>query len=189
MREQLQLLLSKISRLLSNEDIAFKVYLSLGAAVVLTVGLFGIVPGVKAVYENFNLVREMKTTNAMLNKKIQDLETAKTGLDNIGNNLSYLEYNLPTNFDIQNYMIVFVFVAGDSNYVVDRFSPYNSQGNAVEILITLIGKGDLSRLITNLEKINRISEVEDIRLKRSDAYDEITLRVRTFIMENLSADK
>ena len=183
MKERPQLFFNKINRLISNEAISFKFYLFWGILAILTIGLFGILPGVKTVYENYRLVSDMKTTNVMLVKKIQDLDKVKSSLDNVGSNILYLEANLPRNFEIQNYMIIFVFAAGDANFVVDRFTPYSSEGNAVDILITLIGDGDLYKLISNLESINRISEVQDIKMTKTAAYNEITLKVRTFIME------
>ena len=189
MKEKLQLFFSKITRLISNEDVSFKIYLVAAIVALLTIGLFGVFPGLKTVYENYKLVLEMKNTNVMLTKKIQDLETAKSSLDNVGNNVLYLKNSLPANFDIQNYMVIFVFAAGNADLVVDRFTPYDNQGNAVDILVNLIGNGDLYRLISNLESINRVSEVQDIRVKKAEAYNEITLKVRTFIMEKLSSDK
>ena len=132
---------------------------------------------------NYKLVREMTKTNVMLRKKITDIADAKDKMDDISDFLKLLEIYLPDNFNIQNYIVDFVFSAGDADYVIDRFTPVKQDKGSVDIAVNLIGTGDPLKLIKNIESLIRVTEIQEVRFSKGVDFNELTLTVKTFIME------
>lgn len=183
MRDRLQRTYNNISRLISNEYIAYKIYLVWLVMTLVLFGFFGIYPLSKSIFANYKLTREMVKTNSMLTKKIADITDAKEKMDRVSGFLNLLELYLPEEFSTQNYMVDFIFVAADGDYVVDRFTPLAQTPTIVDISVNLIGIGDFLKVINNLEALIRVTEIQNIRFTKNVEYNELTLTVRTFIME------
>lgn len=183
MKERINLLLSNIKRLISNEEILYRAYLVLTVAAVVFVGLFGIIPASKNTVSNLKLVMEMNKTNKMLSNKVIELKKAEESLNNVGNNVFFLENYLPENFNIQNYMVDFVFAAGDADFVVSRITPIKEKNGSVDIYVSMLGTRDLVKLINILESLNRVSEIQEIRVTKGLEYNTLSMTLRTFIME------
>lgn len=185
MKEKLYLLISNTSRLLSNERISYRLYMILAATSFLVIGIFGIVPSTKNIIFNITLVSDMVKTNTMLSNKLVELKTAEQELSSVGSNIFLLENYLPEDLNIQNYLIDFVFVAGEAEFIVERVSPLNENGGSgsIDLSVVMIGNGDLSKLITLLESLSRVTEIQSLSVVKSGEYDTLTMTVRTFIME------
>jgi hypothetical protein len=183
MKLKTKTLYSDLQRHLSNEEIAYKVYLYWAFIVVVFIGIFGIFLLLKTINSNLQLGREVKDTNIALREKIQEINEIKSSLDDIGDNVLFLDFFLPDRFELHVYMIDFVFLAGGSGFVVERFAPGNIQGNKVDLSVSIVGEGNLKELVRNLEMSNRISEITNLLVFKGSEYPTTSMQISTYIME------
>lgn len=174
---------SNLSRSISNKDTLFRIYLYWAVLSVVFLGFFGIYPTAKAILNNLSIISEMKSVNTGLEKRLFDLLALKIKLDKVKNEIPLLDNYLPETFEIQNYMVDFVVASQEAGFNVQSFVPLQEESSSVYVNVELLGEGDVVGLIKNIEKLNRVTEVESVLLSRQAPYDILTLVVKNFIME------
>jgi len=183
MKQRFQRILNNITRFITNEETQFRIYLYWAIAAVLVIGFFGIYPFTKSLINKIQVFSSMTSVNNNLSTKTKDLSIAETKLAEAGGDVLFIDNYLPETFNIQNYMVDFVVAVADGGFTVDTFTPVKQAGNAYELAIAMSGNGDIIKIIKNLEALNRVSEVESLRLYRNTEGINLNLLVKTFIME------
>lgn len=183
MKEKIQKIRNNLTRLVTNEEVSYKIYLYWAALTVLLVGVFGIYPLTRALVGKYQISRQMTRLNKDLLKKINEISDASEKIKTVGSDVLYLNNYLPEDFDTQNYMIDFVTAAGKAGYYVDTFTPLTQEGSVIEISAGLSGEGNLVELTENLENMNRVSEIQNVGLTKGGAVDTLRLNIKTYIME------
>ncbi|MFZ2664110.1 MAG: hypothetical protein WAX66_02005 [Patescibacteria group bacterium] len=183
MRERFNLLISNLKRVLSNDDLAYKMYMILAVLTFVLVGVFGIIPSSKTLISNVKLVVDLNKNNIMLSNKLAELKKVENELSVVTNNIFFLENYLPTEFNIQDYIVDFVFATGEAEFALDRITPVKEGTSGVDLAVVIVGSGDPVRLISILESLNRVTEIQDLRISKSGEYATLSMLVRTFIME------
>ena len=183
MNKQFSKISSSLSRFLSNEFLALRMYQywTLGVAVIF--GFFGIYPNVKAISQKVPLVYEMNKVNKDLSSKAIELWELESVLKEVRSDVGFLHSYMPNNFDIQNYMVDFVISAAQTGFLVDRFSPAEKDGNVTEISITLLGGGDLVALVNLLEDMERVTEVSQLVYTIEESGERLRIVVNTYSMQ------
>jgi len=174
---------NNFSRIVSNKDTLFRIYLYWAILSVVFLGIFGIYPTAKSILNDLSIISEMKSVNLGLERRLSDLFTLKMQLDKVKNEIPLLDYYLPETFEIQNYMVDFVVASQEAGFNVQSFVPVQEESSSVYVNVGLLGEGDVVELIKNIEELNRITEVESVLLSRQAPYDILTLVVKNFIME------
>ena len=183
MREKFNLLISNLKRVLSNDDLVYRMYMILAVLTFVLVGIFGIVPSSKTLVSNIKLAVDLNKSNIMLSDKLVDLRKVESELNAVTNNIFFLENYLPTEFNIQDYIVDFVFATGEAEFSLDRITPVKEGASGVDLAVVIVGNGDPVKLISVLESLNRVTEIQDLRVSKSGEYATLSMLVRTFIME------
>jgi hypothetical protein len=183
MKERINLITNNINRLLSNEEISYRVYLVLAVVTFVVVGLFGVIPSTKNLISNITLASSINKDNSSLLSKLIELKKVEIQLNNVGSNILFLDSYLPENFDIQNYLVDFVFASGEADFVVERVTPFNEDKDNIDLSLVMIGNGDSIKLINVLESLNRITEVQSLNVSKGKEYNTLSMLIKTFIME------
>jgi hypothetical protein len=183
MKEKINLLFNNINRLLSNEEVSYRLYLTLAVATFVIVGIFGIIPSTKNLISNITLAKDIRKNNVALAGKLIELKKSGVDLNNVGTNISFLDSYVPEDFNLQNYLVDFVFASGEADLVLERLIPIDEESGSVNLSVSMIGNGDPLKLINVLESLNRISEIQSFSVFKGMEYNTISMIIKTFIME------
>jgi len=183
MNKWLSKMLSSLSRFLSNEFLALRMYQYWALGTVVFFGFFGIYPNVKAIFQKVPLVYEMSKINKDLSSKAIELSKLENVLKEVRNDATFLHNYMPDNFDIQNYMVDFVISAAQTGFLVDRFIPMEKDNNITEVSVTLSGGGNLPALVSLLEDMERVTEVSQLRYTVEKDGGILRVVVKTYSMQ------
>lgn len=183
MKEKINLVVNNIRRLLSNEEFSYRVYLILVVGTFIVVGLLGIIPSTKILISNITLASDINKNNKDLSSKLVSLKKIEGDLNIVGQNAYFLESYLPETFNIQNYLVDFVFASGEANLVVERVTPVKEDNGVVDLAVIMVGNGDVVKLVNVLESLNRVTEVQSVSVSKGKEYDTLSMLIKTFIME------
>lgn len=162
MNRQFSKTVNSFSRLLSNELLALRIYQYWVLGAVLILGVFGIYPSTKAIFQKVSLIHEMSRINRDLSLKATELSELGCTLEEVKDDAFFLQNYMPDNFNIQNYMVDFVVSAAQSGFLVDRFSPIERDKNITEVSVILSGEGNPATFVRLLENMERITEVSQL---------------------------
>lgn len=183
MKENTQKLKNNLNRWVTSESVSFKIYLCWAVFAVLLIVVFGIYPATKELLAKYQITVQMTKLNEDLLKKYNEVSDVSEKLELVATDIPYLDKNIPENFDLQNYMVDFITAVGEAGYYVDSFAPGWKTGPSVEIFANLSGNGDLVQLTQNIEGMDRVSEIQNIELKKLGTTDTLRLDLETYIME------
>jgi hypothetical protein len=183
MKEKINLIINNINRLLSNDEVSYRLYMILVVGTFVVIGLFGVIPSTRILFSNISLASDLNKNNSALSSKLGEIKKVEADLNSVGTNAFFLENYLPTNFNIQTYIVDFVFASGESDLVVERVTPINEEKGIVNLSVTMIGNGSALKLINVLESLNRVSEIQSLSVTKGKEYDTISMLIKTFIME------
>lgn len=176
-------MLSSLSRFLSNEFLALRLYQYWVLGTIVIFGFFGIYPSVRAIFQKVPLVYEMSKINRDLFSKATELSKLETVLEEVRSDAVFLHNYMPDNFDIQNYMVDFVISAAQTGFLVDRFIPMEKDNNITEVSVTLSGGGDLPTFVSLLEDMKRVTEISQLTYTIEKDGGTLKAVVKTYSMQ------
>ena len=182
MKEKKEEIINFIKRTLSNEALSVRIYIVWGILTLLVFGIFGLYPVSKIFVSNVKLLDDLYTNNLKLEKKIEDLKSAKEKVDIVGEDADILDNFLPDEFLAQNYLVDFSLLAGEAGYALDGVKFEEVEGSEVVVSLNLSGKGDLKYFVKSLEESRRLNEIIDIKYSVRDRENSINIGVNPFFV-------
>jgi len=183
MKEKFNLVVSNLKRVLSNSDLSYKIYMVFAILTFILIGVFGIVPSSKVFIANIKLAIDMNKSNSMLSSKLVELKKVEGDLKAVEDSIFFLENYLPEQFNVQDYIVDFVFSSGETDFSIDRVTPVKEAGDVINLAIVFVGNGSPVELVNILESLNRVTEIQDLKVSQNEGYTTLSMLVKTFIME------
>lgn len=175
-----------LKRILSNESVSYRVYLIWGVITLVFFGLFGLLPISINTVSNLKLANEMSKNNKNLDKKIVYLKKMKEDLKVVEESTQLLDIYLPDVYDPQNHVVELSVIVGDAGFSLSKFSSNLSNlenKNYIDSNLTVIGNGNLDKLISDIESSGRLSEIKNLSVSKGKEEVNIVMTIRSYIME------
>jgi Tfp pilus assembly protein PilO len=156
--------------------------------VVIYLTLFGISPLIKTLSKKNVQIKEYETLERALRKKITQLNTMESGLNEVEPHLHKLSYAIPENDEMEIFLENIVLTATQAGFLVENFKRTNYgaiKDGVLGIRIVLNGRVEnLSKLIDGIEKMGRLTTIKRIGF-RVDEYTQskIEITLATYFME------
>ncbi len=167
----------------SNELLVSRIAVAWALGCIVLFGFFGSGNLIINLTKKINLYKEMRQLNYDLNVKLYELNSAYEDLRVVTKYSKALNEIVPTNLNTHDYMVSFTRAVGDSGYSVKNFLPSTeSMDGEVPITVILVGFGDVSQLISNIEALPRVTVVDSVLYESSFDASEVRLSIRIFNM-------
>lgn len=183
MKEKIHKISSSINRLLSNDFLALRFYQYWALGTFVLFGVLGIYPVSKVIFQKVPIVSQMRSLNKDLTEKADRLAELEEIIADVKTDAVYLQNYLPDTFDLQNYMVDFVITTAQAGFLIDRFTPETEKDNTTDIAVYLSGEGDLVELVSQLESLDRITEIIDMNYTQDSSGNRLRLLVKVYSMQ------
>lgn len=172
----------KIKRYTSHSSNLAQIYTLWFLIVFSFLFIFGVVPGIRSIFEKIQIVSEMSKVNKSLSNKSESLKKSQKELETYQSAIKSLDHYLPDDFLMSSYMVEFVLGTADSGFTIVRFVPgeSNDDSNQTSIMVSLKGLGSIQNLISNVESLKSVTEVEKIGYIVNEDTKDVTLNIRVF---------
>lgn len=169
-----------------------KNYFEIAATLVLLIALIVMLyPAVTHIIELNKEIESGKLVSQSLQKKLSDLETAKSNLEIIKNDLPLLEIALPTGSDIKNYIQKPIETLSSANSLTIKSVQFNdlpvskpedASLNVRDMSFSLTLSGDFvnfNNFLKDFEKFIRVTNVSTVQIKSDGSAVTATLQANT----------
>ncbi|KKU48620.1 MAG: hypothetical protein UX79_C0006G0054 [candidate division WWE3 bacterium GW2011_GWB1_47_11] len=124
-------------------------------------GLFGVVPGIRALDSKLEYVRLLKVKEAALANVISNTEENAYQLQAALPYWDYFQIVMPVRAQTEEYLVDFVTAASEHGFVVNSFRIFGETETEVSINTELIGAVDnISNLINGVEGLKRVTQIK-----------------------------
>ena len=174
-------------RLLSTSSVVLKFHLLWCAVVVVSFGLVTGITLTKIVINKASLVKEMEITNKKLQARALKIDEQSRVIDEQKQYLSYLDYYLPTDFQIQNYLTEFFYAVSKAGYRVGKYDGQSEQSTQQESIktstftTTLLSGSDPVLLVTEIERLKKITEITNVQGTNDKNISYVKTSLKVFI--------
>ncbi len=147
--------------------------------------LQGLFPMIGVIMEKISLTQKAKELSIQLDKSV--LELRKTGniLNSSENLFEPFSDIMPSNPQLETYLSEVFLATSKSGYYIRNISSKGEMDAAsgqVPISLELNGKGDLSRLSSNIESLKRISTINKLSAKEDYALFDVMMDITIYFV-------
>lgn len=172
-------LFHNIKRNLERLDVSARFYYLWFFFVVFVVMVFGAIPLIKVLVDKKNTLSEMNLITENLADKHYSLLVAKDQLVEFTEELSYLGKFIPEDADIEDYMADVVSKIIEEGFSVSFFKSHVSvDPDGILVRIRIDGIGSVPRIITLVEDMGRIVQIEEINVLRVKSRQQVDLIIK-----------
>jgi Tfp pilus assembly protein PilO len=178
-------LLSKINRSLNNPAFLLKVLSRWAFLSLIVFGFFGIYPQVKILFNGISTFSEMKKINVLLKEKITAVRVESVKVEENQAGITALNSFLPDDYGVQNYVVDLSFATAKTGFVLTglRVEWPTSYSSGVKAGADLKGTGSFKNLVSTVESLKRISQVNELKFTNQNEEKNTSLLIDIFIPE------
>jgi hypothetical protein len=148
-------------------------------------GMMGIYPLHIILKTKYQLIREMKSVNTIMQNNYIYAAQAEIDLQNHAKEIELLDDYMPVNTNVQNYLLEFVNALSDTGYVVTDVTQHTdtSPNGVISLTINLEGHDYPTEIIKRIEDLKRVSQVKDLKLRYDkEGFTHLTLELSIYTL-------
>jgi Tfp pilus assembly protein PilO len=178
-------LLTNLNRALMNPTIYLKVLRIWAIASLVIFGFFGVYPQIKALSEGLKTYSEMKNINKLLKEKTDLIRSESLKMEGHQNGIKILDTYLPDDYEVQNYIVDLSFASAKNGYALIGLTVESPTGYSPGVIAraNLNGSGGFKELVSTVESLKRISQVDELKFTDEKDEKKVTLLIDIFILE------
>lgn len=178
-------LLINLNRMLDNPPVFLKVLRGWAVLSFVVFGLFGIYPQAKTLLKSVETYSEMQKINKSLKEKTDLIRSESLKVEKNQRGVTALNTYLPDDYEVQNYIVDLSFATAQTGYTLTGFrvdwpTDYSPE---VKAYADLNGMGKFKELITTIESLKRVSQVNDLRFSNQNDDKSVLLQIEIFILK------
>jgi hypothetical protein len=149
---------------------------------VIVVGYYGIGPLWGLSKEKRGTIKQMEEINNNLESNFNVLDALGQDLILTGKNIRYIYEYMPSEPDLQNYLVDFVGATSQAGFSLVRFTPNilineDENNNVATIKARIEGEGDLVDLAKGIEDLKRISSIQKFEFSHAKSSNKTLVSI------------
>jgi|GEM_PF-1701651 len=144
-------------------------------------GFGGILPLGINIFNKSKTITLAKTVITNFQKKEIEVETMKEDYAAIQPYLYFLDIYMPTDINVDDYLISLNAAAISNGFSVKRMAPVGQESNnSIVLNVGLEGYGNLADLIKDIEDLKRVTKITALEVTKVKGRDRIELSLQIF---------
>ena len=148
---------------------------------VVVFGFMGILPLGITSFKKVQTIQSLKMVIGNFQKKEAESKLMKEDYITIKPYLYFLDIYMPTDINVDDYLISLNAVAVNNGFSIKRLAPLGEEANnSLAIDVSLEGFGELPDLIQDIEDLKRITRITDLEVTKIKGRERIELSLQIF---------